>query len=572
MRTKYILLIIQISIFFSGCTDFLQQAPQAVLADETLNTRESIEGLVNAAYASLANDHYTTPVMLWPYGDLRSGDAHKGGDGPADIAIYHAMEIFTTLQSDMSTYAPSTLGDISNKKWERQYIFISRINNALRRLNDYKGSNYPEKTQRIAELRFLRGYMYFDLKILYKFVPYITEELSVEEIEKLSNRALTDFELWSKIAEEFRFASENLPGTIGDKGRPNKWTAKTMLAKTLLYQAYKQNENHQVESIDSKNLEQVVKLVDEVTESGLYGLETDFANPFRFVFENGKEAIWQIQRSHNDGTSIGNLDYSAMLSYPMSSEYGCCWFHIPTQNLVNSFKTDNNGLPTANFNDSDLNLTKDNVDPRLDHTVAQSGKPFKYEQSLIYQTNTWARQPSIYGPYSSLKEVESPKCSCFEKIPPFMSSSKNTIIVRYADLLLWKAEALIELNQPNAGVEIINRIRARAGNSTNLLKDKNGNPLSIYKVGLYGNLSKDQARVALRRERRLELAMEGHRFFDLVRWGIASEYMNEYFIKEKLRRDHLKSATFIKGVHEYLPIPQIQINLSKGLYIQNQGY
>lgn len=573
MRTQYFFSILVFSTLILGCKeDFLQEVPQAVLSDETLNTKESIEGLVNSAYASLSNDHYTAPHMLWPYGDLRSGDAYKGGDGPADIATYHAMEIFTTLQADMSTYAPSTLGDINNKKWARQYIFISRINNALRRLSNYKGADYPEREKRIAELRFLRGYLYFDLKILYKYIPYITEEYTVEQIEKLGNRDFSDNELWTKIAEEFKYASEVLPSSNVDKGRPNKWIAKSLLAKTLLYQAYKQNETHQVISIDAENLKQVVKLVGEVEGSGIYGLESDFANPFLYAHENGKEAVWQIQRSHNDGTSIGNLDFSSMLSYPMNSAYGCCGFHTPTQNLVNSFKTDLNGLPVENFNNSDLDLLSDFVDPRLDHTVAQPGKPFKYEQSLIYKTDTWARQPGIYGPYSSLKEVESPNCGCFEKIPPFMSSSKNTIITRFSDLLLWKAEALIELNQVQEGVNIINNIRIRASNSTSLLKDNTQKFLSKYKIGLYGSLSKDEARKALRRERRLELAMEGHRFFDLVRWGIAAEYVNEYLNSEKQRRDHLKDAKFNKGQHEYLPIPQIQINLSNGTYKQNIGY
>ena len=259
----------------------------------------------------------------------------------------------------------------------------------------------------------------------------------------------------------------------------------------------------------------------------------------------------------------------------MSTELGCCWFHIPSQNLVNSFKTDESGLPMFDaFNENDLDLSSETVDPRLDHTVAQPEKPWKYETSIIYTEDEWASQPGIYGPYSSLKENVSPNCECFERIPPFMSSSKNTILIRFADVLLWKAEALIELGRQGEALPIINQIRQRAINSTELLQYANGAPLSNYNVALYDGSAWTQtfARQALRWERRLELAMEGHRFFDLVRWGVAAQEINEYFSAEKSKREYLQSAQFEAGKHEYLPIPQQQINLSNGRYLQNKGY
>jgi hypothetical protein len=155
-----------------------------------------------------------------------------------------------------------------------------------------------------------------------------------------------------------------------------------------------------------------------------------------------------------------------------------------------------------------------------------------------------------------------------------MASSKNTILIRYADVLLWKAEALIELGQPDGARTIVNQIRTRAQNSTALLKYINGNFLSDYNIGLYDGTgwTQDFARQALRWERRLELSMEGHRFFDLVRWGVASATLDEYLAGEKLKRGYLGQAAFVQGKHEYMPIPQQQINLSKGSYKQNEGY
>jgi hypothetical protein len=474
----------------------------------------------------------------------------------------------------MSAYAPSVLGDINNKKWERQYVGISRANLALARLKALTIEQYSSKTTREAEMKFLRGHYFFDLKILYNRMPWFDENASASDIEAISNTAYTSNELWDKIADDFRFAADKLPETQADKGRPNKFTAKAYLAKVLLFQAYEQDDNYDVVSINTGKLQEVVSLVDEVTASGKYKLSNDFAENFLPDYENGQETVWAIQRSHNDGTLTGNVDYSAMLNAPMSNEYGCCWFHIPSQNLVNSFKTDATGLPMFDtFNNTDLNLSSNTVDPRLSHTVAMPDQPWKYEPNLIYTVADWTRRPDIYGNFSSLKENVSPNCACFERIAPFMSSSKNTILMRYSDVLLWKAEALIELNQLDEARTIINDIRQRASNSTDRLYDKNGNHLANYKVGQYTSFpDKDFARKALRWERRLEFAEEGIRFFDLVRWGIAKETIDKYFEIEKTKRTYLVDGSFVKGKNEYLPIPQQQIILSKDLYKQNKGY
>lgn len=575
-NTATFIFLSAISLLTPSCSgDLLDIEPQGVISDEALNTPDNIEGLVIAAYAMLGNDHYSVPNQLWPWGDLRAGDAYKGGDGPADIANYHAMEVFSTLQPDMSAYAPATLGDLNDKKWTRLYIAVSRANNALRRLNAIPESEFLLRSTRIAEMRFLRGQYYFDLKIMYKHIPWVSENDSPLDIEQIGNKDLTDAQLWENIIAEFQFAADNLPETQSDKGRPTKFTAKAFLAKALLYAAYEQGENHQVINMNQQRLEAVVSTVDEIIASGKYALETDYANPFLWEHENGPESVWAIQRSHDDGTATGMIDFSAMLNAPMSTEFGCCWFHIPSQNLVNSFKTNTEGVPYFdNFNNSDLDLSVNTVDPRLDHTVAQPGKPWKYETSLIYTEEEWVRQPGIYGPFSSLKENVSPNCGCFERLPPFMGSSKNTILIRFADVLLWKAEALIELGRHNEALPIINEIRQRAKNSTARLKFADGSPQSNYSVGLYtsADWTQDFARKALRYERRLEFAMEGHRFFDLVRWGVAAQTLDSYFTIEKTKRDYLNDALFQSGKNEYLPIPQLQINLSSGKYVQNPGY
>jgi hypothetical protein len=250
--------------------------------------------------------------------------------------------------------------------------------------------------------------------------------------------------------------------------------------------------------------------------------------------------------------------------------FGCCGFHVPTENFVNAFKTSAQGLPLFDsFNTANYVAVTDSIDPRLDHTVAMQGKPFKYDTALmITNANAWARAPAIYGNFISMKELEHPDCDCRMQNGPFPVFSMNTVLVRFSDVLLWKAEALIELDRYDEALPIINRIRARAAGSTGML-----NNFGIYNVGLYSSFAnKEEARRALRWERRLELGQEGHRFFDLVRWGVAKETIDEYLQVERTRKPYLEEANFVKGRDEYLPIPQQQINLSGGLYQQLPGY
>ena len=202
------------------------------------------------------------------------------------------------------------------------------------------------------------------------------------------------------------------------------------------------------------------------------------------------------------------------------------------------------------------------------------GHPWKYNPNEIYQQN-WNRTPEIYGYYASLKE--NVRRDQYIQNGPFYANAKNRIIIRYADVMLWKAEALIELGRQDEALPLINSIRTRAKNSTGLLKFANGNfesnfNIDIYKPGINSTWTKEFAREALRFERRLEFAMEGTRFFDLVRWGIADTYLNAYFNTEKTKRAYLKDGLFQKNRDEYLPIPLTQIRFSKGLYVQNNSY
>jgi hypothetical protein len=255
---------------------------------------------------------------------------------------------------------------------------------------------------------------------------------------------------------------------------------------------------------------------------------------------------------------------------------------MPSQNMINAFATDANGLPKFDtFNDvvlgdADLVTNGVTVDPRIDHTVGIVGHPFKYDPNIPYD-HSWERISALYGGFGNMKEQQAADCPCFKKIGPFYGSSKNIDIIRYADVLLMKAEALIELGRHDEALPLINEIRARANNSKERTRKLDGNYPSNFLIAEYvpgANITWDQAtaRKAMQWERRLEFAMESPRFFDLVRWGIAAETLNAYLDKEKTRRSFLSSAVFTKGRDEYYPIPQREINNTKGLYKQNPGY
>ncbi len=563
--------LVALTVTACGGSSSLEKDPKSALSEEQVTTPENLDSLVTAAYSYLGNDHYTAPMYLWPTGNLRAGDAHKGGNGPADIFAYHALSLYEPIVPDGESFPPDFI-DLNNKKWVRDYTGISRVNTALQVIADVPVSVYPQKAERMAELRFIRGIFYFDLKIHYKLIPWIDETMTSEQIQNSSNVDYTSQELWAKIAADFRYAVDNLPGPAEQEqvGRANQDSARAYLAKTLLYKAYVQNDQHQVVSITTEELEEVVALVDAIELSGYYGLLDEYGKNFLWEFENSRESVFAIQRSRDDGTEDGRGSWPTALNTPMSGGFGCCGFHVPTDNFVNAFKTDANGLPLFDtFNTANYDRTADAIDPRLDHTVAMEGKPFKYDPELmIVDGDSWARAPAVYGNFISMKELEHPDCECRMQNGPFTVFSMNTVLVRYADVLLWKAEALIELGREDEALPIINRIRTRAANSLTRLGG-----YSIYNIGTYVSFdSQEEARRALRWERRLELGLEGHRFFDLVRWGVAKETIDAYLAVEKTRKEYLRDAAFTAGKHEYMPIPQQQINLSGGLYQQLPGY
>lgn len=569
-----------ITIF--SCNKELDVDPRGVLSEEQVSGPDQIENFVTAAYALMPGLGYPTTHNGWIQ-SVRSDDSYKGGGGLNDQTPWYEMEIYTAVTPNIGN---------NDGPWYLGYCGISRANTALRLLNTVEDGAFPNKTQRIAEMKFIRAWIYLGMKLRWKYVPYMSDTTAQDAIivQGISNRpagTANDLGLWDIIIQNFEEAATTLPETQTEVGRPTAYAAHAFAAKALLFRAYEQDDRHQVVNINKETLTKALAHIDIIMQQdgGKFDLEPDFANNFLIDYDNNtKESIWEIQYSIDDGTTDGRVNRGDELNAPWWSPYfACCDFHKVSHTMVNAFKTDGTGLPDFdNYNNTDMNdkdyieyFKSHSFDPRLGHTVAIPGYPWKYNNEILFE-ESGSRAPFQYGYFNSLKEQVDPNCNCQFK-PFYNYNSMNKREIRFSEVLLWKAEILIQLDRQDEALPLINRIRERAANSTERLKKPDGSlwmdyKLETYKPGENCTWTKDFAMKALEWEDRLELACEGRRFFDLQRWGILEPTMNAFIAKEKTRFDWFSLGHFSAGRDEFLPIPQPQMNFAAGNYVQNPGY
>ena len=520
MKLKHLYILGAVALMTASCNEdrFLDLKPQGSLNEDIMTSTEGADLLVNAAYAALGGPEgqswsvWCHPTSNWTYGEVRSDNAYKGGGGVGDLNEVHRMETF-----DMD----ATNGFLDSK-WYHLYCSVQRCNSALRVLNAATDEQVNGRVSRIAEMKVLRAHYYFELSRLFNKIPYFDENVEISQYPDIPNNEFTRDEILSMLAEEMLDAAEQLPASQPEVGRIHKYIALAYAAKIKLYQAYQQDETtHAVTSINKELLREVVSLCDQVTASNRYGLLDDFQGLDLVANENGKESVFAIQYSMNDGTeSAGRINWSNLLNSPGGgSPYGGDGFFLPSQDLINAYQTDANGLPDFNYQSKSdyswavlnngvytLQNTTPNVDPRLDFVV---GRP-----TITWKTypdkpcEGWVRDKETYGYNCAKRFWVSPESSDMFNGWPWGASQLNWQIIRYADILLWKAEALIELNEGN-GLEtardLINQIRNRARNSA-YVKDFNDHSkyAANYLVNPYPAdvWNQDYARQALRWETR----------------------------------------------------------------------
>jgi hypothetical protein len=566
--------VIIVSIATSCSDSFLEVKPKAALSREALQNSKGVNALLVGAYALL--DGWATPEGAyrsyqvgadnWVYGSVASDDAYKG-----------------TIAGDQPPISLIEQGNISSDniyfrgKWRGMYDGIARCNDVLQTMVMATDMTDAEKAQVEAEARFLRGHYHFELKKMYNMVPYIDE--TIYDPNNLESTKIPNSEdIWPKIEADLQAAYDVLPTKQTQPGRASKWAAAATLAKAYLFQ---------------KKYTESKALLEEIVASTQFKLVDRYHDNFRAVTNNNAESIFEVQYSVNDGAPGGeNGNIGSTLNYP----YGgggvttCCGFFQPSQNLVNAFKTGPDGLPLLDtFNDSDV--TNDQgieanqsftpysgtLDPRLDWTVGRRGIP--YLDWGVHPGKSYIRDQAYAGPYSPKKHVmyrSDVGTNTFAGNPRL--NANNYRMIRYSHVLLWLAEIEVELNNLEAARGYVNQIRARAANPDGFVKTSDGNPAANYLINQYTApwTDQDDARQAVQFEQRLEFGMEGHRRFDLVRWGIAAETLNAYYTVEGTKRAYLNNVQFVAGKHEYFPIPlqeifNSQLNGTPTL-TQNPGY
>ncbi|TFV94647.1 RagB/SusD family nutrient uptake outer membrane protein [Algoriphagus kandeliae] len=556
-----------------SCSDeFLEVPPTGLLAQAQLSSLAGIEASLIAAYSQVnGRGNRLGSPSNWVWGSIRGGEANKGTD-PGDFTTINPIQRF---ENDAAS------GEMGSK-WNVCYEGIARANNVLRLLQEPGPDVTDADAIRLAaQARFLRAHFYFELKRDYNNTPYVDENVDYGSgLEEVSNNQ----DLWPFIEADFQYAIDNLPATQSQVGRVNSWAAKAYMGKVYLYQGKFSQAKSMFDDV----------IANGVTSNGLkYDLVPYYDDMFRGANDNHQESVWAYQSAAGTG-SVLNANPEFDLNFPYNTgpagPGNCCGFFQPSFTFVNAFRTDANGLPLLDksYNDpanrvkSDMGLNSDqdftpdagNLDPRLDHTVGRRGIPYLDWQD--HPGAAWIRNQPNGGPYSPKKYVYArSEQGSFQDNSSWTPgyTGINFMIIRFADVLLMSAEADIETGNLESARAKVNRVRERAMNSKLLRED--GTPAANYVISTYDAPWTDAnaARTAVRMERMLELGMEGHRFYDLIRWNTVQAELDFYFALDGTILTGALGGAKFSDKYRLVPIPQDQIDLvGSDILIQNPGF
>lgn len=569
MKNKYKILLLGVAsiLVTSSCgEDFLYKDPQGSLTDEQLANATGVDLLTISTYAALYSraagvETFQATPFNWVWGGIYGGDANKGSD-PGDQSVLNEVEMYNTM---------STNGYISSK-WGWVYMAVKRANVALQAWEGADDMTEDVRKSRFGELKFLRALFYFEgVRVFGPYIPWIDETYK-ENNPKVHN----DVDIYPKILADIEDALENLENLKDHKqsdiGRPNYWAAMALKAKILVHKG------------DLTEAKPILKRVIEegVTSSGeRYALEDDLNNNFNALTDNGKESIFAVQFGADPDTGNGAF----ALNYPHNSgPGGCCGFYQPSFELVNSFQVDENGLPYldgeyrskpsvsvkgAGGEDDPVGINDNTipVDPRLDFAVGRFGIPYK---DWGLPGNDWVRNPVNGGIFLPKKHVFSEAeekaqlTTTYDLWAP--GSAMNLQYLSLRDMMLLYAECLANDGELSAAMDLVNQIRSRAALDVNIIKLADGSPAANYKISTYPSThaaysNREVCMKAIRMERKLELAMEGERWFDLVRWG--GDYMAQeiraYIDYEKNYIPKFAGASYLPASRTMLPVPDNEI-------------
>jgi len=594
IQSKLILGLFIITALAACGKSFLDKPPIGTLGPQIVASEAGVQGLLIGAYSLVdgegaSGDGFASGASNWIFGGVTSDDAYKGSD-PTDVADAAPMEKWGSSLTPTNGAIP--------QKWKLNYAAIQRCNDVLNTLKLATTISDAKKTTITAQARFLRAFFHMDLKKIFGNIPYVDETISP------TNTAVDNkVDAWPGINADLTYAAANLPDTWAEVGRANKWAAKAMQAKALMFQ---------------KSLPAAYTILKDVIANGKtsggakYALNANYFSNFNPAQKNSAESVFAAQTSVQDGSSVAwggdpNGNYGDILNFPYTGGPGaCCGFYNPSQDLADAFKTDTNGLPLIDTYQNGDHVSSQygtkyvgNLDPRIDWTMGRQGIP--YLDWGLHPGADWIRNPVNDGLFSPLKNVyaASQKGSFTDVGSSYWGPTElvanNVNIIRFSNVLLWAAECAADAGDLAAALGYVNQVRSRMVNPTGWVY-KNSDysagtaqystqttPADSYKIGLYTSFAdKATAVKAIQMETRLELGMEGLRFFDLVRWGIAGTTINAYIARETVivngsaRRPLKGGAVFTANKNEYMPIPQNEIdNMNadgKTRLTQNPGY
>ena len=572
-----------LSTIYACKKSYLDQPPLGVLNASVLANKQGVESLLIGAYSLLdgygGNSGGTrSPASNWVIGSMAAGDGYKGSspsDGAADV---QPIQLFNLTTSNTAASA----------KYLFEFDAVQRCNDVLRTMALATDLTDADKKRITGEARFLRGFYYFELKKIYNMIPYVDETVT-------DYNQPNDKDIWPNIEADLKFAMENVPAVQSQKGRVNSWAAMAYLAKAYMFQ-------HKY----AEALPLFTQLINNgVNAQGVKYALVPFQNNFspQAAQKNSAESVFAAQSSVNDGSTAQNGNRPDNLNFPYNGgPGGCCGYFPPSQSIANSFKVDANGLPlfdtfnTGNDVSDPAAPYAGALDPRIDLTMARPNIPY-----LDWGTPSpsWIRDPTN-GRFLPRKNVYSlsekgVNTSTENYWNSAAITSNNVNLMRFADIILMAAEAEIEVGSTAQALAYVNMIRARAANTTGWVYKNSPydatksiytaqtTPADNYLIKQYpagAFADKDYARKAVRFERKIEFAEEGHRYFDLQRWdqgtGLMANEINAFLKYDVKINSTLTGGVFTKGRNEFMPIPQSQIDLSAsqgtGVLKQNPGY
>lgn len=584
-----ITLTVVVIVILAACKKtFLDKPPLGTLSSQILSTNKGVQGILIGAYSLVdgegaPGDGFASGASNWTYGGVASDDAYKGSD-PTDVAVVAPFETWVSLDA--------TNGAVP-QKWSLCYAGAQRSNDVLKTMKLATDIPAADQPAIAAQARFLRAFFHFELKKVFNNIIYADETVTPQNTN-VSNTTDT----WPRIEDDLKFAVANLPETWSEAGRANKSAAKALLAKAYIFQ---------------KKFTAAYPILQDLIANGKtakgtkYALMPHFYSNFNPAQKNSSESVFAAQTSVQDNSSVDwggdpNGNYGDILNFPYNGGPGaCCGFYNPSQDLANAFKTDASGLPLLDTWFTGLSVSDPaapyvgTLDPRIDLTMGR--KPVPYLDWGPHQGDNWIRNVVNDGHFSPKKNVYAKsQTGQFTDVGsaywgPTELVANNVNIIRFSDIILWAAECAAQASDIPTAMGYVNMVRNRAADATgwvylNSTYDAASatyttqtTPADNYKIGLYtaATFTAANAVKAIQFERRIELAMEGHRFFDLVRYGTVGPVLNAYIAREKLIPRPLKAnAQFTVGKNEYFPIPQGEIdNLNSDGTIrlkQNPGY